>query len=69
MEVHMADIYRGDSDKYKEQVITEALMAMDVDKWNLTRLKNDRGRAINLDKNIMEIIKGYYQGKIIMIGE
>lgn len=65
----MADIYRGDSDKYKEQVITEALMAMDVDKWNLTRLKNDRGRAINLDKNIMEIIKGYYQGKIIMIGE
>ena len=65
----MADIYRGDFDKYKEQVITEALMAMDVDKWNLTRLKNDRGRAINLDKNIMEIIKGYYQGKIIMIGE
>ena len=65
----MADIYKGEPDKYKEQVITEALMAMNVDQWNLTRLKNDRGKAINLDKNIMEIIKGYYQGKVIMVGE
>ena len=65
----MADIYRGDPDKYKEQIITEALMAMDVDQWNLTRLKNDCGRAINLDSNVMEIIKGYYQGKVIMVGE
>ena len=65
----MADIYRGNSDKYKEQVITEALISMDADQWNLTRLKNDYGKSINLDSNIMEIIKGYYQGKVIMVGE
>jgi len=26
----MADIYRGNKDKYKEQVITEVLMVMEV---------------------------------------
>lgn len=65
----MADIYKGNKDLYKEKVLSEALFAMDNNQWNLTRLKNDCGKAINLDPQVIKILREYYKGKIIKIEE
>ena len=61
------EIYVGDEDSYKVDIICKALTEMNKDFYNVTRLKNDNTNAINLDKEILEIIKAYYQGKKIFI--
>ena len=63
----MSDTYKGNKDLYKAEVVWDALKEMDKDTYNLTRLRNDKGKAINLDTNIMEIIYKYYKGKTIII--
>lgn len=61
------EIYIGDEDSYKVDIICKALTEMNKDFYNITRLKNDNTNAINLDKDVLEIIKAYYQGKKIFI--
>ena len=61
------EIYVGDEDSYKVDIICKALAEMNKDFYNITRLKNDNTNAINLDKEVLEIIKAYYQGKKIFI--
>ena len=61
------EIYVGDEDSYKVDIICKALTEMNEDFYNITRLKNDNTNAINLDKEVLEIIKAYYQGKKIFI--
>jgi hypothetical protein len=61
------EIYVGDEDSYKVDIICKALTEMNKDFYNITRLKNDNTNAINLDKDVLEIIKAYYQGKKIFI--
>lgn len=65
----MADIYRGNPNNYKAEIICNAIKEMNNDEYNLTRLKNDKGKAINIEMNLMEIIYGYYKGKVICVGE
>ena len=54
-------------DAYKVKVVEEAINAMNDDEYCLTRLKNDKGKAINLDVEVLDIIKSYYDGKTITI--
>ena len=59
--------YTGCSDLYKTHMLEKALTAMDEDEYNETRLWNDLGKPINLNKAVVRIIKGYYEGKEITI--
>lgn len=61
------EIYVGDEDSYKVDIICKALTEMNKDFYNVTRLKNDNTNAINLNEEVLEIIKAYYQGKKIFI--
>ncbi len=66
----MADIYKGNKDTYKEKIVSKVLVSTKSGKCSITaQLQNDCGEAISLDRNIIEIIRGYYQGKVIMVGE
>ncbi len=56
-------------DPYKVKIITEAIESMKSDDYCLTRLWNENGHAINLNIEIMEVIKAYYEGKTIVIKE
>lgn len=47
-------------DAYKADVIREAIDSMKMDDFNVTRLKNDNGKAINLDIEALELLLNYY---------
>ena len=51
-------------DPYKVKVIREAIKNMQDDEYCLTRLRNDKGKAINLDIEVLELIAKYYEGGV-----
>ena len=55
-------------DLYKVKVIEEAIENMNSDEYNLTRLRNDKGKAINIDVEALEVLKAYYEGTDGIIG-
>lgn len=54
-------------DPYKVTVISEAIENMKSDEYNLTRLKNDQGKSINLDIGALELLEAYYKGCDIVV--
>lgn len=64
-----AEIYEGITDNYRCKVVSDAIKDMESDDFCLTRLQGDKGKAINIDTDLLKIIKGYFEGKTIMIGE
>lgn len=63
----MDKTFTGKADDYKVNVVKTAINDMKNDEWNLTRLQNEKGKAINIDMNLMEIILNYFEGKTISI--
>ncbi len=55
--------------KYKSKQIDEHLEAMDEDSCYIAQLQlvGSSAKKINLDKNVLEILKAYYSGKVVKI--
>ena len=51
-------------DPYKVKVITEEIEKAEKDEYYLVRLKGDTGKTINMDRNVLELIRAYYMGKL-----
>ncbi len=58
-------------DQYKVNMIDKAIEGMKSNDYCLTRLWSEAAysKAINLDIEILEIIKSYYEGKTIKVME
>lgn len=51
-------------DQYKADVITEELGKMDSDGYYLVRLKGDIGKALNVERPVLMLMRAYYEGKL-----
>lgn len=51
-------------DQYKADVITEELGKMDSDGYYLVRLKGDTGKALNVERPVLMLMRAYYEGKL-----
>lgn len=56
-------------DLYKAQVIEDAIKEMQKDEYNLTRLHNEKGKYINIDIQLLEIMRAYYNGKEVIVND
>lgn len=51
-------------DPYKADIIKEEMEKAAKDEYYLVRLRGDTGKAINLDREALELLHAYYEGAL-----
>lgn len=51
---------KGTGDRYKVQILNQMLEGMNSDEYYLARLKGDDTNAINIDREAIEMLIGFY---------